>query len=1724
MMKAGICIVAFLAILGRALAGTPTVTLAKVGEQTHFGTTDSITATVTFSEAVGDSGSGDNAFVSSDITLANCDLATGGFVETTVGTVWTLTLEPTGTSACTIDIDAASATSTASGDDNTAATQLLFAFRPKPTITTTSVNGAAPASAHDNTHVTIAIEFTHSVTSFISSDLVVSHGSLAGFSGSGTSYTVTLNPAGGTDGSNGDITISVPAGRADGPSSSTNAASGVFTLVYGPSVVITTDSGDYYHDGTAAIALDIALSEGITDAEFTDADWTASGCTISDTTKVSATAYTANATPTGTGTCSLSIAAGKFTGATSSDANVATASATDIFYGIPTVAISTTDDNIGTHDGSSAIGVQVTFGAPVGTSGDGTNDFAESDITINEECSISSFTEATGSNANKVWTFDITPSDETNCQLYVAGGKATGTNGGLWNTASNIMTFVYTEQWGLVSGNTITSDAARGALEVDAAASGATTTFTLQNHKFGSDIGTDTTDGIEVCLSRSADASLSAASLAGSLTIELTLEAGITDVFINADEDDGATGSGDNKFTQTLADGALSDGGSFQLKWGDAETGDRCFYISRTAWVTAALQSCQTSAASFDFTVEAVDVSADSECTSGGDESECGVNARYFTNAMSTITIARSTDVLPTVQILAPETLIPLFDASDAPPHVNSPLYAQDEPKALFAIQRECNQEYSTATDTASSFYGVDIVVDFEDMLLDVAGATGIKSGSNYDFYDVTDTYVDTDTTWTEMRDVGQASTITSYTFEGSNCGVSASRRYILVHFHDGDGSAELDNDEQATFDLGASGAILTSGSSTCAAAMYTTQDPPIVFTIRNDPTRGSTVFEDGVTTGPIDARFFTSTPSITDGVVELDAAIRLHHSGETELAPKKAMRGIFIGTGVPKTGAGYRFPASNLASMCSNIPVTFESDIVTGPVTVDSLHAAIFVDGAYASQPSATLWYGVTDAADDDAGYSEDSAQDLDMDANPFYPANGAAGIVISESWQALAASNTGSDLCYVGETEATNNKYCAKFNIGATLAQLRACKNFDGTNAFTSRANADGTTTYTFDVTSQIFTYAGTNPTEGLWADVQTVSQTVTVSFDTSLAGSVSTSAAAAGVTSSIQSVASESCSVADCDYTAFSYAGIPSDQACDCGGSCPSTAEYRRLVITLDIDVDRTSVVTGGEVGIRDTNHVAFAPADQTGKETCYGLETSAALSSVTFDSTHSAVSTKNRFRAVYRTGCVNMYSQGASANIDTGFQSCSSAAYKDNFDIKIYLSQLETPGEAWGVALAKRLGPSAYRDLGAVNFGVSYHWQAPIVAASIGTDETAEYTATQLRMYRDPDYQKAGSWLQESSVSALSATISGEPVSFMETDWVVLAHELTSPYMKDILTLHIKEVHFCTLNPNSKYYNCLHPGSEDPANDVGLGALVTQVACPTGSNADLQYNCNAGAWNEFIGSSPSGSNISPISDSWDFVRNFVETAPWSEEGDAEQAFLCRKNVKTTAQQNVPGSTSFFCGDYADTDHYCGTASSSFESSKQSGRTAETWSKLAGFGAVDSTPFLGADAVKAPLKGMVTREGEILVGTVESIARDCDVGSEHDGGRRLRASNVFSSPRKLTVSEPGTSTGSTASEAGAIAITISVAGDDSSGLGGGGDGLAGGAIVLIVCAGFFVLCVGCSLYAGGKKRKRHECNNGQKYNEVGHQGRPSFTPASSYTAGFGDGFGTDTDDEDA
>ena len=169
----------------------PTVSIAGPTD-TQNGAFD---ATITFSEDV-------TGFEQSDVTVGNGTVtALSGS-----GNSYTATIEPSATGTVTVDV-AANVADDAAGNGNEAASQ----FSVEADLNAPTVSIAGPRDNQDSAF-DITITFSEDITGFEQSDVTIGNGSVTAFSGSGSSYTATIEPA-----ASGIVTVDVPAdGATDG--------------------------------------------------------------------------------------------------------------------------------------------------------------------------------------------------------------------------------------------------------------------------------------------------------------------------------------------------------------------------------------------------------------------------------------------------------------------------------------------------------------------------------------------------------------------------------------------------------------------------------------------------------------------------------------------------------------------------------------------------------------------------------------------------------------------------------------------------------------------------------------------------------------------------------------------------------------------------------------------------------------------------------------------------------------------------------------------------------------------------------------------------------------------------------------------------------------------------------------------------------------------------------------------------------------------------------------------------------------------------------------------------------------------------------------------------------------------------------------------------------------------------------------------------------------------
>jgi len=160
-----------------------------------------IPVTVTFSAAV-------TGFTSANLTVGN-GVVTGFTANSTspasaTGALYTFKVVPAGQGVVTVDVAAAVAQDIA-GNNNTAATQLSLLYDSvAPTVTLSS---SAPAVTNV-TPIPMTATFSEPVTTFSAAGLTIGNGTVGNFTGSGTTYTFSVTPAG-----QGLITIDVAADK-----------------------------------------------------------------------------------------------------------------------------------------------------------------------------------------------------------------------------------------------------------------------------------------------------------------------------------------------------------------------------------------------------------------------------------------------------------------------------------------------------------------------------------------------------------------------------------------------------------------------------------------------------------------------------------------------------------------------------------------------------------------------------------------------------------------------------------------------------------------------------------------------------------------------------------------------------------------------------------------------------------------------------------------------------------------------------------------------------------------------------------------------------------------------------------------------------------------------------------------------------------------------------------------------------------------------------------------------------------------------------------------------------------------------------------------------------------------------------------------------------------------------------------------------------------------------
>ncbi|UXR63246.1 Ig-like domain-containing protein [Bdellovibrio bacteriovorus] len=365
-------------------------------------TSSAIPVAVTFSEPV-------TGFTASDVVISSGTVT--GFTGSEKS--YSFSVTPTAQGVFSVSIAAGVAADTA-GNPNLAAPAFTRTFDSvKPTLTLASATSASTNAAT----IPVTATFSESVINFAASDVVVTNGTLSGFTGSGKDYSFTVTPAG-----QGAVSVSVAADVATDATGNGNAAATLNRTFDTASPTVTITSTAPSATNIAAIPVTVTFSEAVTG--FTAADVTVSGGTLGTISGSGAT-YNFTVTATAAGPVTVSIpAAVAFDAA--GNTNLAATALNRIY------------DNI-------KPGVTITSSAPATTNVQipVTVTFSESvtDFTI-EEVVITNGTASSLLGSGTTYTFTVTPLAQGTVTVAVGAGVAKDAAGNA-NTAATTLSRVF---------------------------------------------------------------------------------------------------------------------------------------------------------------------------------------------------------------------------------------------------------------------------------------------------------------------------------------------------------------------------------------------------------------------------------------------------------------------------------------------------------------------------------------------------------------------------------------------------------------------------------------------------------------------------------------------------------------------------------------------------------------------------------------------------------------------------------------------------------------------------------------------------------------------------------------------------------------------------------------------------------------------------------------------------------------------------------------------------------------------------------------------------------------------------------------------------------------------------------------------------------------------------------------------------------------------------------
>ena len=324
---------------------------------------DAFDATITFTEMVSD-------FVQTDLSLGGTATASITDWDTTDNTVYTATITPTTSGTVILDIAADVATDAADNRNTAAEQQTATVDIDKPSVTITVPSGAQN-SAFDAT-----ITFSEVVSNFVQGDVSLSGTATASITDWNTTddtlYIATITPT-----TSGTVTLNILADVAIDAAGNKNTAATEQEVVVelkdetDPDVIISVPSGVQ----NSAFDAIITFSEVVSD--FLQADLSLSGTASASITAWDTTdniVFTAEITPTTSGTVILDIAADVATDAGNNGNTAATQQTVAVDIDKPSVTITVPS---GTQD--SAFDATITFSEAV-------SDFAQASVMWGVNC------------------------------------------------------------------------------------------------------------------------------------------------------------------------------------------------------------------------------------------------------------------------------------------------------------------------------------------------------------------------------------------------------------------------------------------------------------------------------------------------------------------------------------------------------------------------------------------------------------------------------------------------------------------------------------------------------------------------------------------------------------------------------------------------------------------------------------------------------------------------------------------------------------------------------------------------------------------------------------------------------------------------------------------------------------------------------------------------------------------------------------------------------------------------------------------------------------------------------------------------------------------------------------------------------------------------------------------------------------------------------------------